>query len=354
MMIKAVSNYSNYYVWDCQGNPVDAPLGQRHEASHTSLEPCDRRSSQSPKALVKPTLVSGVSPVAQRAYWKGYFRLSLVSCPIQLFPATSEREKIRFHQINSKTGNRIKYSKIDGVTGEPVNAEDIVMGYEVSKGEYVEVSDEELEAVAIEGTHTIEIDQFVPRDEIDDLYLNSPYYITPDGEAGLQPYAVIREAIRKEGMVALGRVIFTTREHVIAIEPRGKGLLGVTLRYPYEIRNEEAYLGELPDEKVTKEMLDLATHIIETKAGHFHPDKFEDHYERALMDLIRRKLRGEKIEKPRAASAAKVINLMEALRQSAARERGSRRHEQQRGRRVAAHGRGGSGKRTSARPRKAG
>jgi DNA end-binding protein Ku len=292
-------------------------------------------------------------PVAQRAYWKGHFRLALVSCPIQLFPATSEREKIRFHQINRKTGNRIKYSKIDVVTGEPVNAEDIVMGYEVSKGEHVEIADEELEAVAIEGTHTIEIDQFVPRNEIDDLYLDNPYYITPDGEAGLQPYAVIREAIRKEGIVALGRVILTTREHVIAIVPRGKGLLGVTLRYPYEIRNEEAYFGDLPDEKVTKEMLDLAIHIIETKAGHFHPDKFEDHYERALRELIRRKLRGEKIEKPRTASAAKVINLMEALRQSAARERGSRRPEQQRERRVAAHGRGGSGKRTSARPRKA-
>jgi DNA end-binding protein Ku len=290
--------------------------------------------------------------VAPRAYWKGYLRLSLVSCPIQLFPATAEREKIRFHQINRKTGNRIKYCKIDAVTGEQVNAEDIVMGYEVSKGEYIEVTDEELEAVAIEGTHTIEIDQFVPRAEIDDLYLNNPYYITPNGEVGLQPYAVIREAIKKEGMVALGRVIFTTREHVIAIEPCGKGLLGVTLRYPYEIRNEKDYFGDLPDEKIPKEMLDLAAHIVETKAGHFRPEKFEDHYEHALKELIKKTQRGEKIEKPREPAAAKVINLMEALRQSAARERGSKR--EQRGQRAATRDRRGSEHRPSARARKAG
>jgi DNA end-binding protein Ku len=265
-------------------------------------------------------------PVAPRAYWKGYLRLSLVSCPIQLFPATSEREKIRFHQINKKTGNRIKYCKLDAKTGEEIEAENIVMGYEVSKGHYVEITKDELEAVAIESTHTIEIDQFVPRNEIDDLYLNIPYYITPDGEVGRQAYVVIRDAIKKEGMVALGRVIFTTREHVIAIEPRDKGLLGVTLRYPYEIRKEHDYFGDLPDEKVPKQMLELATHIIATKAGHFQPQKFQDHYERALRELVKTKQRGEKIEKPKERTSAKVINLMDALRQSAAAERdGSRR-----------------------------
>jgi DNA end-binding protein Ku len=255
--------------------------------------------------------------MAPRAYWKGYLRLSLVSCPIQLFPATSERDKIRFHQINRKTGNRIKYAKLDSVTGKEVNADDIVLGYEVSRGKYIAITEKELEAVAIEGTHTIEIEQFVPRNEIDDLYLNKPYYITPDGEIGQQPYAVMRDAIKKEGMVALGRVILTTREHVIAIEPRGKGLLGVTLRYPHEIRKEEDYLGDLADDKVPKEMLDLAIHIVESKAGHFHPEQFEDHYERALQELIRKKKHGEKIE-PRKPPRAKVINLMEALRQSAA------------------------------------
>ena len=277
--------------------------------------------------------------MAPRAYWKGYLRLSLVSCPIQLFPATSEREKIRFHQINKKTGNRIKYCKIDAVTGEQVDDENIVMGYEISKGHYIEITKDELEAAAAESTHTIDIDQFVPRKEIDDLYLNNPYYITPDGEVGRQAYVVIREAIKKEGMVALGRVIFTTRDHVIAIEPRVKGLLGVTLRYPYEIRNEEDYFGNLPDEKVTKEMLDLAVHIVETKAGHFHPEKFEDHYERALKELIQKKQRGEKVEKPSEPPAAKVIDLLEALRQSAARERESPRRREHSQRVAAHHGR---------------
>ena len=220
--------------------------------------------------------------MAPRAYWKGYLKLSLVSCPVALFPASSEREKIRFHQINKNTGNRIRYKKVDAETEEEVDAADIVKGYEVGKGEYIELEPEELEAVAIESTRTIDIDEFVPKKEIDDLYLNNPYYLVPDGEVGQQAFAVIREAIRKEGMVALGRVVFTSREHVIALEPRGKGLLGVTLRYPYEIRKEDQYFDEIEDEKIPKDMLELASHIVETKSGRFNPDKFEDHYENAL------------------------------------------------------------------------
>jgi DNA end-binding protein Ku len=165
--------------------------------------------------------------VAPRAYWKGYLKLSLVSCPVALFPASSEREKISFHQINKKTGNRIKYRKVDAETGDEVDSSDIVKGYEVGKGQYLEIDPEELEAIAIESKRTIEIDEFVPKKEIDELYLNSPYYLVPDGEVGQQAFAVIREAIRKEGMVALGRVVFTSREHVIALEPRGQGLLGI-------------------------------------------------------------------------------------------------------------------------------
>jgi DNA end-binding protein Ku len=260
--------------------------------------------------------------VAPRAYWKGYLKLSLVSCPVALFPASSEREKIRFHQINKKTGNRIKYRKVDAETEDDVDASDIVKGYEVGKGEYIELEPEELEAVAIESTRTIEIDEFVPRKEIDELYLNNPYYVVPDGEVGQQAFAVIREAIRKEGMVALGRVVFTSREHVIALEPRGKGLLGVTLRYPYEIRKEDQYFDEIEDEKIPKDMLELASHIVETKSGHFNPDKFEDHYEEALKDLLKKKRAGEKIEAPKEREPAKVINLMDALRRSVSAERG--------------------------------
>ena len=153
------------------------------------------------------------------------------------------------------------------------NLADIIKGYEVGKGDYIELDPEELEAVAIESKRTIDIDEFVPKDEIDELYLNSPYYIAPDGEVGQQAFTVIREAIRKEGMVAIGKVVFTSREHIIALEARGKGLLGVTLRYPYEVRNEADYFDDIPDEKIPKDMLDLASHIVKTKSGHFDPEQ---------------------------------------------------------------------------------
>jgi len=254
--------------------------------------------------------------VAPRAYWKGYLKLSLVSCPIAVFPATSEREKISFHQLNKKTGNRIKYQKVDADTGDEVEPDEIIKGYEVGKGEYLELDPEELEAIAIESKRVIDIDEFVPKEEIDELYLNNPYYIVPDGEVGQQAFAVIREAINKEGMVAVGKVVFTSREHIIALEPRGKGMMGITLRYPYEVRKEEEYFDAIPDEKVPKDMLELATHIVETKKGHFDPAKFEDRYEDALKDLLKKKQSGEQIEAPRERAPAKVINLMDALRRS--------------------------------------
>ena len=251
--------------------------------------------------------------MAPRAYWKGYLKLSLVSCPVALFPASSEREKISFNQINKKTGNRIRYRKVDADTGDEVDSSEIIKGYEVGKGQYIEIEPEELEAIAIESKRTIEIDEFVPKKEIDELYLNSPYYLAPDGEVGQQAFAVIREAIRKEGMVALGRVVFTSREHVIALEPRGKGLLGITLRYPYEVRKEDEYFEDIPDEKIPKDMLELASHIVETKSGHFDPQRFEDQYEDALKELLKKKQAGEKIEAPKERAPAKVINLMDAL-----------------------------------------
>jgi DNA end-binding protein Ku len=254
--------------------------------------------------------------VAPRTYWKGYLKLSLVSCPIALFPATSEREKISFHQLNKETGNRIRYRKVDAETGDEVESADIIKGYEVAKGEYVELEPEELEAVAIDSKRVIEIDEFVPKAEIDELYLRDPYFIVPDGEVGQQAFAVIREAIRKEGMVALGKIVFTSREHIIALEPRNNGMVGVTLRYPYEVRQPEEYFDTIDDEKVPKDMLDLAIHIVDTKRGTFEPEKFEDHYENALKELLRKKQKGEKIERPREPARTNVVNLMEALRQS--------------------------------------
>jgi DNA end-binding protein Ku len=192
----------------------------------------------------------------------------------------------------------------------------IIKGYEVGKGEYIEIDPEELEAIAIESKRTIEIDEFVPKKEIDELYINTPYYIAPDGEVGQQAFAVIREAIKQAGKVAVGKVVFTSREHVIALEPRGKGLLGLTLRYPYEVRDEKAYFDDIPDEKVPKDMLELADHIVETKSGHFAPQKFQDEYENALKELLEKKQAGQPIERPERREPARVINLMDALRRS--------------------------------------
>jgi len=254
--------------------------------------------------------------VAPRPYWKGYLRLSLVSCPIALYPATSEREKISFNQLNRETGHRIRYRKVDAETGEEVPSDQIVKGYEVAKGEYVEVSDEELEAVSLDSTKTIEIDEFVPRNEIDELYNIRPYYIAPDGNVGEDAFVVIRNVIEQMKMVAIGRVVLANREHVIALVPRGKGIMGTLLRYPYEVRDAGDIFDDIPDVKLTKDMMDLARHIVETKSGHFKPEQFEDHYEQALKELIEKKAKGEKIEVPQERPTGKVINLMDALRRS--------------------------------------
>jgi DNA end-binding protein Ku len=254
--------------------------------------------------------------MAPRANWKGYLRLSLVSCPIALYPASSLSEKVSFNRLNRKTGNRLKQQNVDSETGEVVPREDIARGYEVAKGQYLIVEDEELDAVQIESTRTIDIDQFVPKSEIDERYIESPYYIAPDGQVGQDAFAVIRDTIGKLNMVALGRVVLTRREHVIALEPKGRGLMGLTLRYPYEIRDEASYFEDIPELKLPKEMLDLATHIVNTKSGHFDPSLFQDRYENALIDLLKKKEAGETIEPSREVAAPRVVNLMDALRAS--------------------------------------
>src|SRR6185312_10077190 len=297
--------------------------------------------------------------MARRAYWKGFLRLSLVTCPIALYPATSEREKIHFHQINRKTGNRIQYKKVDSDTGREVDRGDVIKAFEKSKGDYIPVEAQELEAVAIESKRTIEIDQFVARKEIDELYFANPYYIVPDGEAGAQAYAVIRDAIEHANMIALGRVVFTSREHMIALEARGKGIMGITLRYPYEVRDEKDYFDDIPGERVTKDMRDLAAHIIKTKTAHFAPEKFEDQYEDALKELLRKKDKGEKIEPPPQREEGNVINLMDALRRSARGEKrersaSTRRHATPRGKTTSKRASKSAKKRTATRHRKVG
>jgi DNA end-binding protein Ku len=254
--------------------------------------------------------------MAPRVNWKGFLRLSLVTCPIALFPATSESEKISFNQINKKTGHRIKYLKVDADTGEEVANEDIIKGYKVDTDRYLEVTKDELENIALESTRTIEIDEFVPRSEIDDLYLVRPYYLVPDGKVGHDAYAVIRETIRSLDKVAIARVVLTNREHVIALEARDKGLMGMLLRYPYEVRDASEYFDEIQDVKITKDMLDLAKHIVEQKSGHFEPGKFEDHYEAALTELLNKKQKGVPLTAAKKAAPSNVVDLMEALRAS--------------------------------------
>ena len=187
--------------------------------------------------------------MAPRANWKGFLRLSLVTCPVALFPATSDSEKISFNQINRATGHRIKYQKVDAETGEEVAADDIMKGFKVDKDTYVEVSKDELDNIALESTRTIEIDEFVPKSDIDPQYLIRPYYLVPDGKIGHDAYAVIRETIRSMNKVAIGRLVLTNREHIIALEPLNNGLMGTLLRYPYEVRGEEEYFDEIQDVK---------------------------------------------------------------------------------------------------------
>src|SRR3979411_1088105 len=255
--------------------------------------------------------------MAPRAYWKGSLKLSLVSCPVSLYPATTSVEKTHFHMINKETGNRLKQQMVDTETGDLVESDQKARGYELKKGEYVEIEKEELDAVQIESNHTIDIDSFVPEDEIDKRYLNHPYYIVPDGKAGIDAFAVIRDAMKDKDRVALARIVLTNREHIIAIEPLGKGLLGITLRYPYEVRDEHEYFDDIKNPKITKDMIELASHILATKAATFDPSKFKDEYETALKTLVKRKAAGKPVKNAeREAKPDNVISLMDALKQS--------------------------------------
>jgi DNA end-binding protein Ku len=236
---------------------------------------------------------------------------------VLLYPATTSVEKTRFHMINTKTGNRLKQQMIDAETGDVVEGEQKGRGYELKKGEYVEVEKDELEAVQIESSHTIDIDSFVPKDEIDKRYINHPYYIAPDGKAGIDAFTVIRDAMKNKDRVALARIVLTNREHIIAIEPLGKGLLGITLRYPYEVRDEREYFDDIKTPKISKDMIELASHILDSKAAHFDPSKFSDQYENALKTLVRRKAAGKPVKTVEPEQRpGNVINLMDALKQS--------------------------------------
>jgi DNA end-binding protein Ku len=261
--------------------------------------------------------------VAPRPYWKGYLKLSLVACPIALHTATSGSERIAFRQINKQTGNRLRQQLVDEVTREPVEAADKGRGYEYSKGAFIPVEDEELDAVAIESNHTIEIDKFVPHAQIDERYFDSTYYITPNDDVGQEAFAVIRDAMRGKEMVALGRVVLAKRERVIMLQPWEKGLMGTTLRYAYEVRPAAEYFDEISNIKVSSEMLKLAEHILETKRDEFDPATFVDQYEDAVVKMLQKKQSGVAVPKEKGVEAPRnVINLMDALRRSVASGKG--------------------------------
>jgi DNA end-binding protein Ku len=293
--------------------------------------------------------------MAPRAYWKGSLKLSLVTCPVALYPATTRAEKTRFHMVNRETGNRLRQQMVDQETGEIVEDEQKARGYELKKGEYVEVEKKELEAVQIESNHTIDIDSVVPRDEIDKRYYDHPYYIAPDGKAGVEAFAVIRDAMKRQDRVALGRIVLTNREHIIAIEPMGKGLLGTTLRYPYEVRDEDAYFDEIRSPRIAKDMIELAGHILDTKASHFDPSKFKDEYEDALRTLVRRKAAGKPVKAAEPGErGGNVINLMDALKQSLKGAGRARRQSTSHARRTTPRRAAKQPRRSSARHRRAG
>ena len=293
---------------------------------------------------------------APRAYWKGTLKLSLVSCPVALYPASTTVEKTRFHMINRETGNRLKQQMVDTETGDIVEGDQKGRGYEVSKGKYVEIEKDELEAVQIESNHTIDIDAFVPESEIDKRYLDHPYYIRPDGKAGIDAFAVIRDAMKDQDRVALARIVLNNREHVIAIEPLDKGMLGTTLRYPYEVRDADDYFDDIKSPKVTKDMIELAGHILDSKAAHFDPSKFKDEYEAALKALVRRKAAGKPIKAAeREEKQSNVVSLMDALKQSLKDRKGGTLRQASSPRRPTSHRRAAKkAHRSSARRRKAG
>jgi len=255
--------------------------------------------------------------VSPRPYWKGYLKLSLVSCPIALHAACTSSERISFRQINRKTGNRLRQQLIDEETREPVEGYEKARGYEIGKNQFLLVADAELEVIEIESTHTIDIDSFVPRSEIDQRIFDTPYYITPNEPVGQEAFAVIREAMRSKALVALGRIVLSKRERVMALEPYEKGLVGTTLRYPYEVRDAKSYFADIPELMPAPELLRLASQILDSKLRAFDPSAFRDRYEEALMAHLEAKQAGLPPQPKQSwAVPRRAINLMEALRRS--------------------------------------
>ena len=253
--------------------------------------------------------------MATRPTWQGHLRLSLVSCPVALYTGTSSTSEVHFNLLHKETMNRIRMIPTDPETG-PVERSDLVRGFEVDKGRYVVVSDEEIAAVRLESTRTLDIERFVDAKEIDRLYWNAPYYLTPDGKMAVDAFGVIREAMERSGKLALGRVVLHQRERLMALEPRDKGIVCYSLRTYDEVRPPQDFFDPIPDRKPDEKMVDIAERIIEQLEGPFDPTQFDDRYEEALKTLIAEKQKGHKIEKVEEQEDTNVVDLMDALRRS--------------------------------------
>jgi len=267
-------------------------------------------------------LVERGSKMAARAYWKGQIRLALVSIPVEIFTATRSGSKISFNQIHEPSGKRISHEKIVEGVG-PIDRDDIIRGYEVSKGSYVLLEDEEIEAVKVESKKTVELVQFVDVCEIDPLYFEKPYYVVPADDLAEEAFIVLREALRKAKKVALGQLSVRGQEKLVAIKPCGKGLLLELLRYADEVKQAHAFFDEIGEEKPRKELLDLAATLIEQKSAPFEPGEFRDRYADALKQLIEKKAKSksgkkiiEDVDEPAGAAGGNVIDLMAALKKS--------------------------------------
>src|ERR1044072_682213 len=257
---------------------------------------------------------SRVTIMAPRPTWKGYLKLSLVSCAVAMYTATSTSSRIRLNIINRETGNRIRNQAIDSETGDVVENENKVKGYEVDDGRYVLLEEDELDEVALESTHTIDIESFVDRSEVDEIYLDESFYIVPNDEVAYEAFAVIREAMKKKNMVGLGRVVMHRRERLLMLQARGKGIAENAPRHKSEVRKEDACFDEIPTVKVPSDMLQLAEHILGQKKGHFDPAKFEDRYEDALSTLIKAKRAGKEPPTSPSPKPSHVLNLLDASR----------------------------------------
>ncbi|OOG72900.1 hypothetical protein BLJAPNOD_05144 [Ensifer sp. M14] len=263
--------------------------------------------------------------MAVRPYWKGYLKLSLVTCPVQMMPAISDNEKVRFHTLNRETQNRVVSHYVDSVTGEEVEEDDQVKGYQRGEDEYLVLEDEELENVALDSTSTIEISTFTPRDSIEWIWFDTPYYLSPNDPVGEEAFSVIRDAMEAKDMVGISRLVITRRERAVLLEPRGKGIVLWTLRYGDEVRDEDTYFADIGDAKADPDLMPLVQQLIKKKTTEWNPKLVVDPVQDRLLDIINE--RKKHLKKPGKAKTkspepepSNVINIMDALRRSVAAE----------------------------------